>query len=59
MKLVFFENFHKDYCELCVYKDLCSEKEKEACMNLNEDNIDYLASILYRTPTHVFKRNSK
>lgn len=47
--------FYKDYCNRCIYQDVCCEAYKIACSNIPQKRLDYLASMIYGKPTQVLK----
>lgn len=52
MYTVTLDKFKEDYCKHCMYKDdACCENYKIACYNLPQDNINFLASMIYGKPT--------
>lgn len=55
MHKVTADKFQKDYCKVCIYKDVCCENYKIACYKIPRERKDYLASMLYSKPTHVIE----
>lgn len=54
MYKVTIDKFRKNYCgKWCIYKDLCCEAYKTACFNISQENLDYLASMIYNKSTHA------
>lgn len=53
------DKFQKDYCNACIYKDVCCESYKIACYKIPQERKDLLASMLYKKPTKVLKEGDK
>lgn len=49
MKTFTRKQLEKDWCEQCVYSDLCDKSKKEYCDNVEvtDEQIEYLGKILY------------
>lgn len=55
MNKVTTDKFQKDYCNICIYKNVCCENDRIACHKVSQERKDYLASMLYNKPTHVLE----
>ena len=51
----FFLDNLEDYCNGCIYKDVCCKAYKIVCFNVPQERLDYLASMIYGKPTKVLK----